>query len=191
MKEVTSTASSSAALSILMRVSRFVSVMLRACSAIQPNGRRERVASQYPPTPASARISGKRDENGAADHGQLAVDGIERCRHLDVVGASPGLHRPRRDAVARPRRSLRARSQHTAALAYGDEIAVHLQFADHLSRGRHFVPVHLVEFVGEQDGRGVGLRSQGGIQTGNQRSREFAIQEDAEDDEQEREERQV
>ena len=165
--------------------------MLRACSAIQPRGRRQRVASQYPPTPASARISGsamKMARRTTAN--SLSTESSDAETSMWYVRPA-GFHCPRRDTVARPGRSQRAGSQDTAALPYGYEIAVHLQFADHFAGGRHFVPVHLVEFVGEQDGRGIGLRSQGRIQTGNQRSREFAIQKDAEDDEQEREERQV
>jgi hypothetical protein len=72
-------------------------------------------------------------------------------------------------------RGLRAGGQNAAAFTDGHKIAVHFQFADHFPRGGNFVPFHLLEFVGKEDGSGVGLRREADLQTVRQRTREFTV----------------
>ena len=104
-----------------------------------------------------------------------ALDGIERRRNHDLERPPAGFDRAGGDAVLRPRRGLRTGGQKPISLPYGQEIAVQLHFADHLARGGHHVAFHLLEFVGEEHGGGVGLRSQGLVQAGHQGSRELAV----------------
>src|ERR1017187_5254606 len=141
--------------------------------------------------PGEREDEGQGDENGAADHGQFGVEPSERRRDHDFVGVPAGFDCARGAAAARLRRGLRAAGENAAALPDDHKIAVHFQFADHFARGRRRIAFHLLEFVGEEHGGRVGLRSERVVQAAHEGSRELAIQKDAEEDEQQREERQV
>ena len=111
----------------------------------------------------------------------------------DVVGASAGLH-DARGAMRSPRvwqrsRSLAARMRAPSRMVTRSPCSF---ISLTTSRAAAIVvSVHLLEFVGEEAGGGVGFGGERGLQTGRQRSRELSVQKDAEEDEQQREERQV